>query len=178
MPARIALSYPSVVHPLTRRSLVLGTLMGAPGLLAVFAAPGLARARVQSDYTYQWSQVWQAAVRLVRVDLQCPITDRDEEIGYVMFTYREAGRDHAGSVELVRAMGSNGVERVRVVVQIPAMPSYVERMLLDRLTRKLREDFGDAPRPPRPARPQPPGSQPSPPDGEEPADPPTGEVQS
>jgi len=168
----IAPSYPSVVHPLTRRTLVLGSLLGAPGLLAVFAAPGLARARVQGDYTYQWAQVWQAAVRLVRVDLQCPITDRDEEIGYVMFTYREAGRDHAGSVELVRAQGSNGAERVRVVVQIPAMPSYVERMILDRLTRKLREDFGDAPRPQRPARPA------EPPATEEPADPPADEVQS
>lgn len=158
-------SYPSGVHRLSRRTLVVG----APGLLAVFAAPGLARARVQGDYTYQWSQVWQAAVRLVRVDLQCPITDRDEEIGFVMFTYREAGRDHAGSVELVRAQVSSG-ERVRVVVQIPSMPSYVERMVLDRLTRKLREDFGDAPRPPRPARPAEPPAPEEPP-AEAPAEP-------
>lgn len=120
-------------------------------MLAVgLAAPGLARARVQGDYTYAWSQVWQAAVRLVRIDLQCAITDRDEEIGYVMFVYRESGRDHAGSVELVRAQAASG-ERVRVVVQVASMPSWVERMILDRLTRKLRDDFGEAPRPARPS---------------------------
>ena len=109
---------------------------------------------MQGDYTYAWAQVWQAAVRLVRVDLQCAITDRDEDIGYVMFTYRESGRDHAGSVELVRAQMTSG-ERVRVVVQVPSMPSWVERMILDRLTRKLRDDFGEAPRPARPPRPAP-----------------------
>ena len=128
-------------------------LMRAPAALAVtLAAPQLARARVQTDYTYAWSQVWQAAVRMVRVDLQCPITDRDPDIGYVMFDYADGGRTHAGSVELVRTVGSDGIERVRAVVQVPSMPSWVERMLIDRLTRKLRDDFGDPPRPARPAR--------------------------
>jgi hypothetical protein len=125
-----------------RRAFVLG----APtGLAVIFAAPAIARARVQGDYTYAWSQVWQAAVRLVRIDLQCPISDRDESIGYVMFDYPDGGRAHPGSVELVRNV-VDGNERVRVVVQVPSMPSWVERMILDRLTRKLRDDFGEPPR--------------------------------
>jgi hypothetical protein len=143
-------------------------LAGVPAALAVIAAPGIARARVQGDYAYAWSQVWQASVRLVRVDLQCAITDRDEEIGYVMFDYEDAGRGHPGSIELVRTTGSDGVERVRVVVQVPSMPSYIERMILDRLTRKLREDFGEPPRIARPARAPAETPAPTPPaDGEE-----------
>jgi hypothetical protein len=126
----------------------LGALAGA----SVLGAPQLARARVQADYAYSWGQVWQAAVRMVRVDLSCPIVDRDEQIGYVMFTYQDSGRDHSGSVELVRTTGSDGIERVRAVVQVPSMPSWVERMILDRLSRKLREDFGEPPRLARPVR--------------------------
>lgn len=121
-------------------------------LAVIFAAPQLALARMQADYTYTWNQIWQASVRMVRVDLQCPITDRDSEIGYLMFDYAESGRTHAGSIELVRTVGSDGIERVRAVVQVPSMPSWVERMLMDRLTRKLREDFGEPPRVARPAR--------------------------
>ena len=136
-------------------------LLRAPAALAVtFAAPQLVRARVQTDYTYTWNQVWQAAVRMVRVDLQCPITDRDADIGYVMFDYTDGGRAHAGSVELVRATGTDGIERVRAVVQVPSMPSWVERMMIDRLTRKLRDDFGDPPRGARPPRTPPPADPP------------------
>ena len=145
-----------------------------PAALAVLAAPRIARARVQTDYAYAWAQVWQASVRLVRVDLQCPITDRDEEIGYVMFDYADGGRAHPGSVELVRTTGSDGVERVRAVVQIPSLPSWVERMLLDRLTRKLREDFGEPPRVARPVRTErerPADPPPESPSGDESADP-------
>lgn len=133
-----------------RRSFVAGV----PSALAVFAAPRLARARVQGDYTYPFAQVWQAAVRLVRVDLQCPITDRDESIGYFLFEYADGARRHPGSVELVRTAGEGGQEQVRVIVQVPAMPSWVERMILDRLTRKLHADFGEPPRMARPSRPR------------------------
>jgi hypothetical protein len=132
-----------------RRRQFLG---GVPAALATLAAPGLARARAQSDLTYPFAQVWQAAVRLVRVDLHCPITDRDEHVGYLMFEYADGGRHHPGSLELVRTSAPDGSERVRVVVQVPAMPSWVERMILDRLARKLRDDYGDPPQAARPSR--------------------------
>ncbi len=141
----------------------LGT---AAVVIALLARPHRVRARVQADFTYPWTQVWQATVRLVRVDLDCPVTDRDPDVGYVMFNYRDAGRDHGGSVELVRSLGPDGVERVRVIVQVQSMPSWVERMVLDRLTRKLHDDYGEpphVPRPPRQERGRPPGD-PTPPE--------------
>ncbi len=125
--------------------------------LATVGSASSAEARVSGEVTYSYDQTWQAAIRLVRVDLGCPITDRDEEIGFVLFEYRNAGRAYPGSLEVVRSTDERGTEHIRVTVQIPAMPSYVERMIFDRLTRKLREDFGEA-RTPR--RPQPPSVSP------------------
>jgi hypothetical protein len=51
---------------------------------------------------------------------------------------------------------------VRVVVQVSGMPTYVERMMLDRFGRKLVDEYG----PPRPARPAPP-ARPEPPPAEQ-----------
>lgn len=118
----------------------------------------VAEARYSGEITYSYEQTWQAAVRMIRVDLQCPITDRDEELGFVLFEYRNAGRSFPGSLEVVRTTDARGVEHVRVTVQVNAMPSYVERMVFERLTRKLREDFGESrsrrrPQPPEEAPP-------------------------
>lgn len=125
----------------------------------VLAVPAVASARVTNEYVYEWPQVWQATVRLVRVDLGFPVSDRDEDTGYLLFDYRDGSRTYPGSVELVRVTAQDGSERVRVAVQVPSMPSYVERMIVDRLTRKLREDFGEPPRPRRP-EPTPPAAPP------------------
>ena len=135
---------------------------------AWFTTASVAEARFSGEVTYSYEQTWQAAVRMIRVDLQCPITDRDEELGFVLFEYRNAGRSYPGSLEVVRSTDGHGVEHVRVTVQVNAMPSYVERMVFERLTRKLRDDFGES-RSRR--RPQPPEETPpvaSPPE-EEPA---------
>ena len=123
--------------------------------LTLVLAPATALARTSQDYPYPVDQAWNASLRLVRVDLRCPVTDRDQDSGYLLFDYVDGSHTYPGSVELVhtRVEGRDGA---RVVVQIPAMPSYVERMILDRLARKLVEDFGEpapAPRPPPAAPP-------------------------
>jgi hypothetical protein len=120
-------------------------------LLFLVLTPSIASARKQQDYTYRYEQVWSAAVRMVRVDLRLGVDDQDETIGYLLFQYRDTlGRPHPGSIELVRTQDERGAAIVRAVVQIPAMPSYIEQMIVDRLARKLREEFGDPPvvRPP------------------------------
>ncbi len=121
-------------------------------LLAAVAAamlpPASAEARKQKDHTYRYEQVWSAAVRMVRVDLRYPIDDQDPNVGYLLFQYQDRGRTFPASIELVRTR-VEGVDYVRTVVQIPSMPSYIEQMLLDRLERKLRAEFGDPPERPR-----------------------------
>ncbi len=160
-----------------RLRLVSATLLVA---LSLLVPVDTAAARTTNEYAYPRDKVWNTSLRLVRIDLGCPLGDRDAEVGYFTFEYVDGTRRHPGSVELVptRVEGRDGV---KVVVQIPAMPSYVERMILDRLARKLVDDFGEpTPAPPsvlpserRPVNRSPAAPEPSSPDtdAEAPADP-------
>jgi hypothetical protein len=103
--------------------------------------PPLAAARREATFGYPISRVWTAAVRLVRVDLECPINEKDRDDGYFFFDYTDRGKTYPGSVELVSVQDSGG-DHVRVIVQVPAMPAYVEAMILDKLGRKLEQEFG------------------------------------
>lgn len=98
-------------------------------------------------FGYQYSRVWTTAVRLMRVDFEANITEKDKEDGYFLFEYRERGKTYPGSVELV-SISEGDNETVRVVLTIQALPSYVENMMVDRLARKLEQEFG----PPRAAK--------------------------
>ena len=115
------------------------------GLVALLW-PSTGSAKKTEDYAHRYDQVWRAAVRMIRVDQGYPIRDRDEGIGYVLFDYKDDGRSYPGSLELIR-IKRNGDDAVRVAVQIPAMPSYIERMLLDKLEKKLMDEYGDPERP-------------------------------
>ncbi|MBW2225139.1 MAG: hypothetical protein JRF54_13175, partial [Deltaproteobacteria bacterium] len=77
------------------------------------------------------------------------IKDRDQAVGYFLFDYRDDGRTYPGSVELVRIKDQGGGS-IRAVIKIPAMPSYIERMLLDKLTRKLIHEYGEPEQPKTP----------------------------
>lgn len=135
--------------------------MRLSALLFAFALcvpPLSVHARAKGEVVYPFGSVWTTLVRLVRVDLGCTITEKDKDEGYVIFDYEDAGRTVPGTIELVRS--KRGVQEVvSLVVQIPAMPSYVERMVIDRLERKLREELG-APR--QPTAPPAPAPQPTP----------------
>ncbi len=117
----------------------------------VLALPAVAQARTSHDYVFHYDQVWSASLRMVRVDLGYAVRDRDPDVGYLLFDYQEGHHSYPASIELVRTH-DDGRDVVRVVVKVPAMPSYIEQMMIDRLTRKLHDDFG-APPPPPPRHP-------------------------
>jgi len=125
----------------------------------VLLAADPAQARREQSFRYPFARVWSAALRMMRVDYESPITEKDIESGYFLFAYPQNGKENPGSVELVRTM-EGGVESVRVVMQVPALPNYVEQMMLDRLKRKLNEEFGD-PTPTKKPKPEE-GEQPEP----------------
>lgn len=106
---------------------------------------------------------------MVRVDLRLPITDKDLEAGYLLFDYLDHGKAFPGSIELVR--GERDRRPVtRAVVQVQGMPVYVEQMLVDRLARKLREEYGEPIEPPKaPPKPAAPKEDEKKPDEETPA---------
>lgn len=129
--------------------------LGCALICALVYLPLPAAARREATFGYPISRVWTAAVRLVRVDLECVIGEKDRDDGYFFFEYTDRGKSYPGSVELV-SLQDSGADHVRVIVQVPAMPAYVEAMILDRLGRKLEQEFG----PPKAAPATKPGSKP------------------
>ena len=116
-------------------------------VLAALLVPSTGQAKKTEDFRHTYDQVWGAAIRLIRVDQGYPIKDRDQTVGYFLFDYKDDGRMYPGSVELVR-IADQGGGPIRVVIQIPAMPSYIERMLLDKLEKKLVDEYGEPTPPP------------------------------
>jgi hypothetical protein len=123
-------------------------------------SPAKSQAKKTEDFRHSFDQVWGAAIRMIRVDQGYPIKDRDPEVGYFLFDYRDDGRYYPGSVELVRIEDQGGGS-IRVVVQIPAMPSYIERMLLEKLQKKLIDEYGEPVAPEKPPEPLPPEEDPN-----------------
>lgn len=130
---------------LVRRALALAVAVAV-------LVPAPAQARRESELRYRFNQVWGTTVRLVRVDYGFPIRDRDEEVGYLLFDYQDGDRSYPGSFEVVQVK-VDGERRIKVTCSIPAMPSYIEQMLIDKLEKKLEADYGEPPPPPR-KRPQ------------------------
>jgi len=121
----------------------------AASLIALaLLSPTRSQAKKTEDFRHSYEQVWGAAIRLIRVDQGYPIRDRDDTVGYFLFDYRDDGRSYPGSLELVR-IDDRGSGAIRVVIQIPAMPSYIERMLLDKLAKKVIDEYGEPPPPPK-----------------------------
>lgn len=102
-------------------------------------------AKTSRDSPYSFEQTWNSAVRLLRVDLGYKIDEKDERNGYLLFEYEDKGVKGGGSIEMFR-----GDKAVRIVCQLPKFPSYHEIVILDRLEKKLREEYGPPPEKPKP----------------------------
>lgn len=111
-------------------------------VLAVWLPSRPALARSTSLMSYPASEVWPAAVRFLRIDRDCPIREKDEEAGYILFELVEGSKSHKGSVELIRTTDREGRDATRVVLSIPDLPRHYEQLLLDKLAAKLREERG------------------------------------
>lgn len=118
-------------------------------VVLLLSAP-VAEARRIETFHYSYDRVWTSAVRLMRLDYNSPITEKDKEDGYFLFDFPHQGKSYGGSFEVSRVK-ENGRDAVRVSIQIGQMPEYMELMVLDRLEKKLKQDFG----PPRISKPAP-----------------------
>lgn len=125
-------------------SLALATLFGS----------GSADARAEADSGWTKAQTYGGALRYLRVDLGYEIVEKDPDAGYLLFRYAQPGRRGSstnGSIEVIEVKG-----RVKLVVQLPQMPSYHEVVLRDGLLKKLRQEYGEPPKRPDPAPAKPP----------------------
>jgi hypothetical protein len=130
-----------------RGTWIFHAVLGAAGavLASTLGQPGTADAKASFESPYTLTQTYNAALRLVRVDLGLTVTERDPSAAYIIFDYKsvESGRRVApGSIEMLESGRA-----VKVVVQLAQMPRYHEQVLGDSLVKKLREEYGEpAPR--------------------------------
>ena len=111
-------------------------------ILSVFQTD--ARARRSDEYRYRYDQLWSSTVRLIRVDYGFTLQDKDKDNGFLLFNYQNKGKVTPGNVELI-ASGNEDDPTVRVTLSVPQMPSYIERMMLDKLKLKLKTEYGSPP---------------------------------
>lgn len=123
-----------------RRLLSIGWLFG----LGVLGASS-ASARVSAESQYTKAQNYSAALRFLRVDKGFEVVERDEDAAYLIFRYPTPERKEqsvTGTIEVVEVNQS-----VTLIVKLPQMPQYHERLLSDQLLKKLRDEYGPPPAP-------------------------------
>src|SRR5258708_1395951 len=107
--------------------------------------PGRVEAKANFESPYTLAQTYNAALRLVRVDMGLTVTEKDPGVAYVLFDYKstESGtRVVPGSIQML-----DTGRTIKVVVQLGQMPRYHEQVVIDSLAKKLRDEYGDpAPR--------------------------------
>ena len=108
----------------------------------VFTGPE-ATAKTSFDSAYGYDRTWNAALRMVRVDMGFKVTEKDDANGYLLFDYKSAGsaKPSSGSMEFVRTKEPDAP--VKVVVQLSEMPRYHEQMMIDALAKKMRAEYGE-----------------------------------
>lgn len=128
------------------RAFALATL--AVFTAAALTSPAEASNQTSEEVSHPFERVWPAAVRFIRIDAGHPIDEKDAQNGYILFTYKHEGREFRGALEVIRIRDEQGRDAVRLVLRIDSRPSYLERAMLKRLVRKLREELGRPPPPP------------------------------
>ncbi len=134
------------------RHLLRSILFLSSGLF--FATPGFSKIEASSRYTLP--QTYRTALRMLRVDMNCEVVERDPDAAYLLFRYRVPGdpkREVEGAIELIAQK-----ERVKILIKIPRLAELHERMLRDSLLDKLLEDYGEPPPPAPPPKPPEPKS--------------------
>jgi hypothetical protein len=126
-----------------RRALAAGVGCIAAAMVCALVPIGTADAKAGFESPYTLAQTYNAALRLVRVDLGLTVTEKDPSIAYVLFDYKstESGtRVLPGSIQML-----DTGRTVKVVVQLGQMPRYHEQVVADALAKKLRDEYGDPP---------------------------------
>ena len=131
-----------------------------PGILVVAIAAGQllaawpASADEKRTLKYPYSWVMKASLRLIKIDLGLTIEEVDKETGYILFRYTYEGVDSPASLELSDLSSDENGYLVNSRVMMSKLPSWVEADLLDQLEAKLRDEYGDPPKPKK--KPEPP----------------------
>ena len=135
------------------KTMLFATVLGS-GLLS----PSTIEAKSSVTLSYPFEQAWPTALRLLRIDQQYTIVDKDKEGGYIIFEMQHNNKAYRGSMEIARTKDEEGRKSVRLFVHVGKRPIYIESRILKRMESKLREEYGD------PVDPQPPPKPKKPPE--------------
>lgn len=128
------LQAPSTPHPANE----------PPAAQTTQARPGLEAKR---HTKYRWTQVWQSAMRLVRVDKGWTIEDANQEAGFLLFHDAKTNDYPAqGSIELIPQGERDDDANILVRAKVNNSGTHAAFLLLEALEKKLRADFGPPPR--------------------------------
>jgi hypothetical protein len=137
--------------------------------LALVSTASAAWARAEAEVGYTREQVFSAALRYLRVDLAYEVTEKDPDAAYLLFSFAapELQRKVArGSIEVIQRQRT-----VRLLVNLPDLPTYREEVLKGGLLEKLRTEYGEPPtheEPPEKAPPKKPEGEPKQPPADHP----------
>lgn len=111
--------------------------------LGAWLSPAAAAARSEAEIRYTREQTFSAALRYLRVDLAYQVTEKDPEAAYLLFSFPAPELEEKsahGSIEVVQ-----NEQSVRVLINLPQLPSYHEEVLKRGLLQKLRNEYGEPP---------------------------------
>ena len=115
----------------------------------VICVSSAAQGKSSKILDYRLQTIWSSAIRLLRVDSGYEITEKHRDSGYILFVFPGSGavKHCPASLEIFPINDPRGYERRRLQLNIAHQPKYVELHLLERLERKLREEYGPPPQP-------------------------------
>lgn len=143
----LALSRPFRYSSGVRRLSTLHAALAALLFLA-FTPSAVARSEVEVSYTRE--QTFSAALRYLRVDLAYEVTEKDPQAAYLLFSFAApelSQKVSHGSIEMIQRERT-----VRVLVNLPELPSYQEEVLKHGLLDKLKAEYGEPPAAPPPRK--------------------------
>jgi hypothetical protein len=111
-------------------------------------ACGVAHARANTDLAYSVAECFSTALRFVRIDRGCKVTDKDADAAFVTFECHDGEKVQRGSLEIFAVgsrSGEHAKESVRLQVTLGDEPHYAELRFLELLERKLRDERGTPP---------------------------------
>lgn len=116
--------------------------------------PYLEQARTLS---YPYDQVWPTAIRYLRVDRKYAVEEKDEDAGFIVFSFPAGDGEGSGSLEMFQIEDASGRPSVKILANTTAGPVHLPNAILDGIDAKLRKERGlPAPPPPKDQEPPPP----------------------
>lgn len=113
----------------------------------------------ERNFSYPWSWVWRATIRLLVVERGYVIDQQDPKSGFVLFHQAadEKNKKAAlrGSIELIALDANNLDAGVRLLARVQNGGTHAAFTLLGALEQKIRREHGPPPVIPPPAKPEP-----------------------